>query len=255
MTYSSLALAFVPLVVSLAASGGDAVRPAAWARHAASVPETLTRTEPIAPDVSDLELSEVPAVTTGSHDTMVVFLTGDGGWADLDQAIAHRLAASGVSTVGWSSLGYYWTPRTPETAAADLTRIIRHYRFVWGVSHVSLVGYSFGADVLPFLVNRLPSDVAARVSAITLLGLSDTATFEFHVANWVGVAGPGYPTEPELHRMSVPVTCVYGAGDDETICPKVRVPGVQIVRVGRLHHFSHDYAGLVAAILNQHGRT
>ena len=56
-----------------------------------------------APAVADLSLVEVPA-TSASRNTMVVLLTGDGGWADMDKTIAARLAAAGVPVVGWSSL-------------------------------------------------------------------------------------------------------------------------------------------------------
>jgi type IV secretory pathway VirJ component len=46
-----------------------------------------------------------------------VLLTGDGGWAGLDQELAERLAARGVPVVGFNSLKYFRTERTPEEAA------------------------------------------------------------------------------------------------------------------------------------------
>jgi len=39
-----------------------------------------------------------------------------------------------------------------------------------------LVGYSFGADVLPAAYDRLAPDEKAKVSAVSLLALSDSAT-------------------------------------------------------------------------------
>jgi type IV secretory pathway VirJ component len=131
--------------------------------------------------VEDLGLVEVGASGGANTGAMAVILTGDGGWADIDKTVAAGLAAAGVPVVGWSSLRYYWTPRTPEAAARDLARIVEHYSAAWKRQRVLLVGYSFGADVLPFLVNRLPSSALARISSVSLLGLSDTAAFEFHV--------------------------------------------------------------------------
>ena len=49
-----------------------------------------------------------------------------------------------------------------------------------------LVGYSFGADVLPFVVNRLPADLRARVASVSLLGIDSNASFEVRVTDWVG---------------------------------------------------------------------
>jgi type IV secretory pathway VirJ component len=193
----------------------------------------------------------VSPVRIGSpgRDLMAVILTGDGGWAEIDKSIAAGLATAGVPSVGWDSLRYYWTPRTPEGAAADLSRIIRHYSALWGTNHVLLVGYSFGADVLPFLVNRLPSDLQAKVKNITLLGPSDTAAFEFHISSWFGGGGePRYPTVPEINRLTPAVACVYGADERDSPCLRINATRVA-VSVGKGHHFGGNYKRLVQIIL------
>ncbi len=207
---------------------------------------------PSAPDVGDLSLVEVPARSGARQDLMAVIVTGDGGWAELDKAVGTTLAAEGVPTVGWSSLRYFWTPRTPEQAAADLARIIAHYTTAWHKPRVTLVGYSFGADVLPFLVARLAPEMKARIAHVTLLGLSPNASFEFHVAEWLG-GGPttDYRTVPEVERLTVPVTCVYGASERDSACPALRGGHISAVTVGEGHHFSGDYRRLGAIILRQ----
>ena len=194
-------------------------------------------------------LVEIAAKADVRRDDFAVMLSGDGGWAELDKAVANGLASAGVPVVGWSSLDYYWTPRTPETASADLARIIEHYSQAWHRSRVRLVGYSFGADVLPFLVNRLPAVVRARVAGVTLLGPSPSATFEFRVSDWVETrSDPRYPTVPEIDRVSVPLTCVYATNEDDSVCRSTRVRE-RAVPVGRGHHFSGDYARLVQLVL------
>jgi type IV secretory pathway VirJ component len=205
-----------------------------------------------APAVSDLPLSEVPSTAPIQRDELAIILTGDGGWAELDKSVATGLATAGVSTIGWNSLRYYWTPRTADAAAADLARIISHYTEAWHKERVLLVGYSFGADVLPFLVNRLPMPARERVTRVTLLGLGDTAAFEFHVADWIGgSAGEEFPTAPEVGRVSVPVVCVQGAGEDDSACPALRAPHLRVVTVGTGHHFGGDYGRLVDVILGR----
>jgi type IV secretory pathway VirJ component len=204
-----------------------------------------------APEVRDLALIEVPVPAPARTDTIAIILTGDGGWADLDKHIAEGLAARGIPSIGWSSLRYYWTPRTPEGAAADLARILGHYMSQWSVKRIILVGYSFGADVLPFLVNRLPASVLPHVRAVVLLGPSPTADFEFHVSDWIGHRrGSQYRTVPEAERLTPPVVCVRGAGEDDSACRSLKGPHITSVEVGRGHHFSGDYAQLVDLILN-----
>jgi type IV secretory pathway VirJ component len=182
---------------------------------------------------------------------MAIILSGDGGWAGLDKSLAAGLAARGVPSVGWSSLRYYWTPRTPDGAAADLARIIRHYMSEWAAKRVILVGYSFGADVLPFLVNRLPASLQSHVRSVALLGLSETADFEFHLSDWIGHGGASqYRTVPEAERLTVPVLCVRGADEHDSGCRAVKGPHITSLDVGNGHHFSGDYARLVDVILS-----
>jgi len=101
-------------------------------------------------DVTGVPLTEVRA--DGSRDKrLAVMLSGDGGWAQLDRTIAATLAKHGIDTVGWDSLSYFWKAKTPEQAATDLGRVMSHYLSSWHKDRVLLIGYSFGADALPFM--------------------------------------------------------------------------------------------------------
>lgn len=198
--------------------------------------------------ISDLPLQEVHA--SGSSAEFALLLTGDGGWAGLDQELAARLAANGVPTVGLNSLKYFWTERTPDETARDVGRVLRHYLAAWQKQRVLLVGYSFGADVLPFVVNRLPPDLRARVASVSLLGIDAHASFEVRVSDWVGGDTGGPPTRPELTQVQhVPVLCIYGEGEEDSICPGLPAGTVRCEKIGRGHHFSGEYATLADRIL------
>ena len=68
-----------------------------------------------------------------------------------------------------------------DRVAADLATIIDHYRRKWQRDAVVLIGYSFGADILPFAFNRLPEEQRQRVLMLSLLGFAAAADFEIHV--------------------------------------------------------------------------
>ncbi len=200
-------------------------------------------------DLGGLGLVEVPAKGP-ANDLMAILLTGDGGWAGIDKGVAAALAAEGVSVVGWSSLKYYWTPRTPDGAAKDLARVIGHYLQAWNKRRVLLVGYSFGADVLPFLANRLPPELRSRTALVALIGLSREASFEFHVAGWLGIETGHHPTIPEAeHLESIPVLCLRGDDESDSACASLRSPGARTVTLPGGHHFGGDYARLARTIL------
>jgi type IV secretory pathway VirJ component len=223
-------------------------RIAATATHATQPPAAEAAPGPT-DELSNLGLAEVPA-TGRETDLLAVILTGDGGWAEIDKRIAQRLATEGIPVVGWSSLKYYWTPRTPEAAARDLARLLEHYGRSWGRRRFLLVGYSFGADVLPFLVNRLPPDLRSRVALVGLLGLSEQAAFEFHVAGWLGVQTGHYPTVPEVARIeATPVLCLRGEDETDSACRLLRGGSVRTVTLPGGHHFGGNYERIAEELL------
>jgi len=98
--------------------------------------------------VDGLPLVELPASSPSR--LMAVFLSGDGGWRDIDKTIAENLQSLGVSVVGWDSARYFWQTKTPEQTAADLSAVIQAYSANWHADKIALIGFSFGADALPF---------------------------------------------------------------------------------------------------------
>lgn len=206
-------------------------------------------------DVADLPLTEVPATKAGGG-ALAVMLSGDGGWAALDRGVAAALAAQGIGTVGWDSLSYYWKARSPEEAAGDLARLLRHYRQGWGKRQVVLIGYSFGAGVLPFLVSRLPPDLRGSIALVAFLGLGPTASFEFHLTDWFSnsASGDAQPVLPEVRRLApLPRLCVYGQQEDGSLCPRLAADGVEVRRLPGDHHFGGDYAAVARLIIQALG--
>jgi len=199
----------------------------------------------------DLPLVEVPGRGKGGG-VFAVMLSGDGGWVGLDRRIAADLVARGVPVVGWSSLEYFWHARGPDRAGRDLSRVIARYRRRWEREHVILIGYSLGADVLPFMASRLPPNQRRRVRLVALLGPGKQTGFEFHVADWLHLreSGRTYPVVPEIERLQgLPVLCVYGAGEAHSACPRVSLKGATIRKVQGGHHFGGDYHQLANMIL------
>ncbi len=220
---------------------------AAYERITATMPAAKA---PLLPaPLADLPLTVVPAAAGHDSRWFGVFLSGDGGWVGLDRGVAEELAQRGIPIVGWDSLKYFWSPRTPQGAAQDLNRVLLHYSREWGKSHAILIGFSQGADTLPFMVNRLPAATRAMVGLTALLGISDSAAFEFHLANWLGNPTDGLPTAPELERWSgSPYLCLYGADDRDAACAQLTGKGGVAVKMPGGHHFGGSYAQIAAQI-------
>ncbi len=204
-----------------------------------------------ADDLRDLPLIVVPATSGGGSDWMVVHLTGDGGYGVTDKGLSRSLAENGLPVVVLNSLDYFWTPRTPDGAGRDLAEILRHYLAAWNKSRVVLIGYSMGADVLPFLVTRLPEDLRSRVGLVVFLGLGSRADFHLHVGGFLGfTSADSPPVRPELERLrGTHMECFYGENDHGSICRDLPADLVQSSEMTGGHRVGGNYGGIVEAIL------
>jgi type IV secretory pathway VirJ component len=207
-----------------------------------------------APEVKDLPLIELP-VNNSETKTMAVIVSGDGGWASIDREIGNSISEKGVPVVGWNSLQYFWKKRTPENSAKDLQRILQHYLTIWKKENAILIGYSFGADVLPFMVNRLPAELQAKVKTVSLLGLDTKADFEFHVADWINASSDSARlTQPEVEKIGSRVLCFYGQNETDSPCTIVNAKMITRIQLSGGHHFGGDYQGIATRILAESSR-
>jgi type IV secretory pathway VirJ component len=203
--------------------------------------------------LADLPLVEIRAAKAGS--ILAVLLSGDGGWAGLDKKVAAALAEKGVDVVGVDSLRYFWTPRTPQGLANDVDRVVRYYAANWHKTSVVLVGYSQGADVLPFAINRLPAASRQLVTYAVMMGLGTNASFEFHVGNWLGGESGAIPIQPEAARLQPNKTlCVYGEDEKHSLCPELAPASVEAHVMPGGHHFDGAYGDLATLILERVAR-
>lgn len=193
-------------------------------------------------EIAGLPLIELPAPGAGAGAPLAIVLSGDGGWSGRMREMAVELGRHGISTVGWNSLRYYWRNRPPEEGARDLARVVEHYRRAWRTGPVVLIGYSWGADVLPAIANRLPSAVQAEVSEVAVIGFSGQENFHFHFASWFGQqVGQSYPAGPEIRRLalsSMPILCVNGTMEEDRGCEGISARSFRVVLLPTGHRFN-----------------
>ena len=202
-------------------------------------------------ELKDLPLSELPPAGR-EKDTLVVFITGDGGYGVTDKGVCTGLAAQGYPVVVFNSLKYFWTRRTPDGFAADLARILRHYQAAWKRDRVALIGYSLGADVLPFAANRLPRELLDPVRLLVLLGPSRTVEFEFHLSDWFRSTGrpTDLPVLPEVQKLrGKRILAFYGDEEKESLCHDLEPALAQVVRLKGGHRIGSNYSPVLGDIL------
>ena len=162
----------------------------------------------------------LPVITYPSADSttkkLMVFFSGDGGWLDFEDQLSTQFAAEGFETIGFNSRSYFWTARTPQQTADDVILLINKYASLYKTRRIYLCGYSFGADVVPFIYNRLPANMKNKVVAIELLSPFASSDFMVHTSDLLNIAGDDKPYKvlPEIELIKIPVFCFYGEKED-----------------------------------------
>ena len=183
-----------------------------WPRTPRGLPPALRR----------LPLVEERARAPGR--TFAFVFSGDGNWAMLLRSMARELARHGIGTVGLKARTYLRRRRTPDAVARDVEAVLRHALAVWEQDHVVVAGFSRGAELLPFVVRRLPDDLRRRVVLLALLSPARSTNFRFHWADLFRQheRPDDVPLLPELHALAgMPILCVGGAEDRAALCPSL----------------------------------
>jgi len=163
------------------------------------------------------------AAPSGSHGPLLLVLSGDGDWTAFMKELSDMAAAHGAPVLGLKMRTYLSTPKKPDQVAADLEPVVRAQLKEWERDDIVIMGYSRGADTAPFVINRWPSDLRARVRALGLIGLSDNASFEFHWEDLaIDVSRPtDIPTRPELEKLGgLSILCFRGEDEPKSACAR-----------------------------------
>ncbi len=243
-------------LIALPGVGHGFSKPAAWLPQfevavARLAPRATAEVSPASGvDLGDLPIVELPQPAQPG-DCFAIVLSGDGGWSSIDKQIAQELVRAGLPTVGFNSLQYFWTRRTPEGSSLDLARLIRHYQLAYRRRKVVLVGYSRGADVLPLMAARLPASMLDDIRLMAFLGIDHETDMEFRVGDWFSQHPVAtYKLLPEVRKLAGhTMLCVYGTKEQDTLCPELPDSLVEVVRLDGGHHFDGDYRGLARLIL------
>jgi type IV secretory pathway VirJ component len=205
---------------------------------------------PVANDLLGLPLLELPALAHGN--LLAILLTGDGGWAQGDQSMAAAFRAHGIPVVGFVSPSYLQVPRTPDGASDDLRRILEHYLSAWRLQRAIVVGYSRGADLVPFMVSRLHPDLRSRLALVAMIGLSDQASFQYRPTDIFadGLRFTDRPVEPEVEKLrGLPMICISGEREGNSLCPRLNPSLTRVARHAGGHRVSRRAGASVVELM------
>jgi len=200
-----------------------------------------------------LDSLDLPLVVSWPRqaESILIFLSGDGGWMELDREVAARLHRDSVAVVGWNTLRYFWEARSPEEFDADLARVIEALP---DSLPVFAGGFSFGAEVIPVSLQRQAesSSPVVRLRGLVLLAPGPYATFEVSPLDWIfeNDSPTRFPVASALRQeKNVPILCLEPASGEKSGCPTKPQANLHHLRLAGSHHFGGDYGTLAESIL------
>jgi type IV secretory pathway VirJ component len=198
-------------------------------------------------------LKNIPAVITmgksGVNSNLIaLFLSGDGGWYNFEQSITNRFAELGITTIGIDIKKYLWNRKSPETLSSEMTELLKYYAKEWKRSQFILMGYSQGAEIVPFLFTRLPEEMKYNIRSLVMLSPGETTDFEIHITNMIGLGSKQntFNVITELSEIrNTKQICIFGESEKTKVPELLKSTNVESVKIPGDHRFKGNSSIIV----------
>lgn len=187
---------------------------------------------------------------SNANSPIVLYLSGDGGLNSFSTSYCELLGKQGYTVGAVNSKSFFWDKKSADQIAKELSSTLEKL-LVGKKNHlVYFVGYSFGADVIPFLVNKLTAEWKERLQAVALLEPSTSTDLEIHVSDLFGRSEVKRSMDvvAEINKM-VNVRTAILLGEDGVSFPikNIRLKNLETIYMKGNHHFDGHVADVVKA--------
>lgn len=190
--------------------------------------------------------------TAVAHDKPVIFyITGDGGFNKFSTGLCESLNKKGYDVFALNTKSYFWDKKTPEQTASDVNNYLIKKLAGRKNQQVVLLGYSFGADVLPFVIKRLSKNIHEKVLVSFLMASSGSTDFEIH---WSDIFGGNKKRSmdvvTEINKLTNDkIVIISGSDDGNLAVNKITLKRYTHEVLPGGHHFDGDTEEITRVIL------
>jgi len=199
--------------------------------------------------------TSLPLSLYASTDTtkpMVFYISGDGGFNKFSTSFMQSLNKAGYAVIGLNAKDYFWSKKKPQDAANAIEEAINESNKAWKRKNIVLIGYSFGADVSPFMLTHFSAGLSNKVTHLILLSPSSKTDFEIHVLQMLGLGkDEGQNVPGEINKVSKPVTIIVGDDENEFPFDQLTIKNKQVIKMKGGHHYDGDVDALSKQVVLQ----
>ncbi|MFT3676411.1 MAG: AcvB/VirJ family lysyl-phosphatidylglycerol hydrolase [Chitinophagaceae bacterium] len=192
----------------------------------------------------------------GANDKpLVLYISGDGGLNDFSKSLCAGINGKGYNVTAINSRSYFWDKKTPGQTASDINNYITGKLKGRVSQQIILIGYSFGADVAPFVANRLDSNLSGKLKSVILLSPSGSTDFEIHWSDLLGGDRKrSSDVVAEINKMKVNrLATVFGSNETDFPVSNIKVSHYYNYRLTGGHHYAGNIEDLVRLLETNFG--
>ena len=186
-----------------------------------------------------------------NNSPFIFYLSGDAGFNTFSKSFSDAIFERNFDITALDSKAYFWKPKTPAETTKKISQYLTQKLKGRKNQQIVILGYSFGADISPFIVNRLPKNLQQKIISVVLLDPSKTADFEVSLQGMIFDKARGdYEVLPEINKMKVPKTLIIRS-DIGLKFPvnEVTIPDFTSEHLPGNHRFNYNYAELSDLII------
>lgn len=184
---------------------------------------------------------------------ILFYVSGDAGLGSFSKSICENLHQQGYDVYALNSKVYFWNERDPKQTAKILSEFIETKFKKNQNQGLIFIGYSFGADALPFIINQLPKITKQRVHQLIFLDPYETTDLEIHYKNLLfeNVEGK-WNAIPEINRLhNLHLSIILSDYGKDYPYQKITLPNKDVISLGGNHHFNRNFTLVTQTILKQ----
>ncbi|RYG05410.1 MAG: virulence factor family protein [Chitinophagaceae bacterium] len=183
---------------------------------------------------------------------MVIYISGDGGFNKFTMSLCESLNKQGYAVTAVNAKSYFWVKKTPQQTATSLENYLQQQFAGRKNQEWIFTGYSFGADVMPFVINKLSPEKKSKMIKALMISPSTSTDFEIHVSDMFGSAAKrSMDVLAEINRMEVPeLVTVFGSEEKEFPITGIKQKNHASIILQGGHHYDSDGTDLAKTITN-----
>ena len=161
---------------------------------------------------SKLPLKEL---NSSADKPLVFYISGDGGYTSFSEDVCKAINKAGYKITSLNSKSYFDDKKNPQQTTDDIVKYLNDQFNKRKDQRFILIGYSFGADITPFVINLFPDSIKKKLISVVLLSPSTSTDFETHVWDKLGLKKKrSMDVVTEVNKLGAMKTTIIFGNDD-----------------------------------------